>query len=63
MTTLTKETYASRIPKCCSMQLIEQHEDMLLCWGLVSSIEKDYVMDCSGCDQNLNSNGKGYAKV
>ncbi len=54
MTVLTKELYASKIPKCCLMQSIEQHEDIMLCWGLASAIEHGKIMDCSGCDQNIN---------
>lgn len=26
----------------------------MLCWGLASAIEHGKIMDCSGCDQNVN---------
>jgi hypothetical protein len=42
--------YVAAIPKCCSRQTLEEHMNMLLCWGLAASIRAGHKMDCSGCD-------------
>ena len=52
MTEVTAELYAANIPKCCEYQTMAQHEDMMLCWGLVSSIKHDHTMNCGYCELN-----------
>lgn len=50
---VTAEIYKKNIPKCCSLKTIQQHEDILLCWGLLASIKKGYTMDCGDCEMRL----------
>ena len=49
---VSEELYAKSIPKECSMQTFSQHMNMMLCWGLMRSIEQGHRQDCSGCDEN-----------
>jgi hypothetical protein len=49
VTDATEAEYAAAIPKCCSRQTLEQHVDMMLCWGLVAAIRNGRTMDCSCC--------------
>lgn len=51
---VTRDDYELAIPKCCSYRTIEDHEDIMLCWGLLSAIEKGEIMNCSGCDEVIN---------
>ena len=46
----TEEQYKSAIPTCCSMQTLQEHMDIMLCWGLAASIRAGKPMDCTGCD-------------
>ena len=56
---ITIEQYEAAIPKCCAYQTIEAHEHIMLCWGLVSAIEKGKQMNCNGCSENtMNSTNK-----
>ena len=53
MPELTEAEYAAGIPKCCAYQTMQQHmEDLLGCWGLISSLENNTPMDCGYCDLN-----------
>jgi hypothetical protein len=52
MTDFTEKEYAAAIPKCCSYQTMQQHMDMMLCWGLAASLRNGEPMDCSGCELN-----------
>ena len=49
---ITEEQYTKAIPACCAYQTLEAHKDMLLCWGLVSSIERSLPMNCGICELN-----------
>jgi hypothetical protein len=49
---ITEELYEKSIPQECSMQTMELHNSMMLCWGLMASIRKGQRQDCSGCDEN-----------
>ena len=49
---MTEGEYIKAIPKNCEYQSIEDHIDMMLCWGLVSSIEKNKPMKCGSCILN-----------
>ena len=60
MTELNVDNYAANIPKCCAYQTIEQHEDILLCWGLVRSIEQDKQHTCGWCELNTEHTREEY---
>lgn len=49
---ITREQYEAAIPKCCAYQTMEEHEEIMLCWGLASSVEKGYEINCGGCTEN-----------
>lgn len=55
---LTEELYTKNIPKNCAYQTLEQHKEMLLCWGLASSIENNKPMNCGICDLNIDNKTK-----
>lgn len=46
----TEEQYAAGIPICCSMQTMEEHMHIALCWGLCAALRAGKPMDCTGCD-------------
>ena len=45
----TEADYAAGIPECCMLNL-QEHRNMLLCWGLVNALENERPMDCSRCE-------------
>ena len=55
MIEVTEELYAASIPKECSHRTIQEHLDMMLCWGLTASIEQGKKMNCSECSENLTN--------
>lgn len=51
---ITEAQYAAAIPACCEYQTFEEHRDgLMLCWGLVSAIERGLPMNCDRCELNL----------
>ena len=50
------KTPAWAIPECCSYRTLEEHQAMLLCWGLCGSIERGVAMNCEGCPLQLRDN-------
>jgi len=45
------EKYEKAIPSCCCYQTLWEHlGPLLLCWGLLSSIQHDEPMDCGSCE-------------
>jgi len=50
MADFTEAEYTAAIPRCCSRQTLQEHVDMMLCWGLAAAIRDGHPMDCSGCD-------------
>jgi len=52
MIEVTRELYAACIPSCCVYRTIDEHESIMLCWGLVASVEQGKKMNCSTCDFN-----------
>lgn len=56
---LTEQHYEANIPDECSMTTMQDHLNMMLCWGLQSALERGQKMDCSGCDENkINNNAR-----
>lgn len=49
---VTPEIYAANIPSCCRLQSLEAHESIMLCWGLVNSIENNNKIECGWCEFN-----------
>ena len=51
---LTKEDYEASIPPCCSFQSIEEHENIGLCWSLVTRVQlnKPIAGMCDDCTEN-----------
>lgn len=47
---LDEKQYEAAIPACCSQRTMKAHMEMMLCWGLVSSLEAGESMNCFGCD-------------
>ena len=47
---VTEELYKANIPDCCQFRTFEEHMEIMLCWGLVSSIEQGKTQNCSFCD-------------
>jgi hypothetical protein len=52
---ITPEIYANNIPDCCALRTVEEHEEIMWCWGLQSQIEcgtatKD--QNCGLCEMN-----------
>ena len=52
---IVKKDYEISIPSCCLYKTWKEHaESMMFCWGLVDAINKNQLMDCSGCQFNEN---------
>lgn len=48
---VTIEQYQAAIPTCCEYQTAEEHAKyLMLCWGLMLSIERREQMDCRHCE-------------
>lgn len=48
---VTDEAYEEAIPACCAYQSLDDHVyGLMLCWSLVSAIEKGCQVNCGGCD-------------
>lgn len=48
---VTSEEYQAAIPKHCFFQTADEHvEQLMLCWGLLASIEGGYIMNCGNCE-------------
>jgi len=53
MIKVTPELYEQNIPKCCSYRTLQEHEEIMLCWGLVSAIENEKEMNCGSCPERI----------
>ena len=53
--THTIEQYEVAIPECCAYQTIEEHENIMLCWGLVRAEEEGRKMNCDNCTENTTN--------
>jgi hypothetical protein len=49
MPDFTQEQYEAAIPSCCSLETLEEHMGIMLCWGLAASLRAGKPMDCGGC--------------
>lgn len=55
MVKVTPEIYERSIPSNCALKTYEEHLDtIMLCWGLMSSIENNYQPKCGICEFNCN---------
>jgi len=57
---ITREQYEKAIPECCAHKTIEDHENIMLCWGLENAIEENRIMNCYFCTENVF--GLNYAR-
>lgn len=48
----TVDDYERAIPKNCKLTTIEEHVDIMLCWGLSRSIGSNTKMNCGWCEFN-----------
>jgi hypothetical protein len=39
MVKVTEDYYRKHIPKCCKLKTVQEHKDMMLCWGLIGEME------------------------
>lgn len=63
---IDRETYAAHIPDCCKLRTVEEHEEIMLCWGLTRQIEqgtdrKD--QNCGLCEFNNLFTTEEYKKM
>jgi uncharacterized cysteine cluster protein YcgN (CxxCxxCC family) len=58
MIEVTEALYEASIPEECSYRTLKDHLEMMLCWGLVSSIEQGKKMNCGSCCENLSNERK-----
>lgn len=52
---ITPELYEANIPDCCELRTTKEHEQIMLCWGLISQIERGTAkkdQNCGMCDYN-----------
>ena len=51
---ISKEVYAASIPPCCNFRTIEDHENIGLCWGLITRLERNKPITglCDECCEN-----------
>ena len=47
--------YLAAIPACCSMQTIEEHVEIMLCWGLSAAVSRNEPMNCGDCEMKNNA--------
>lgn len=52
---ITDEQYAAAIPACCQMQTMQEHLEMLLCWGLSAALRRGEAMNCDGCEMKVDA--------
>lgn len=60
VTDVTEQGYEARIPAWCGARTIQEHKDMLLCWGLVRYVERQQdkpERTCVGCAMYAGSHG------
>lgn len=50
--TITIEQYMAKVPDCCAMKTIEEHQEIMLCWGLLAAVKANLDMNCGGCEYN-----------
>lgn len=52
MAKIKAEQYAAAIPECCRYTTYDDHLNMGLCWGLMSSIDTGKEHVCGWCELN-----------
>ena len=60
---ISEQLYEKSIPPECSLQTADDHaKNLMLCYGLMSSIRKGERHDCSGCDVTKDEQRKIIAR-
>lgn len=52
--TITIEQYMAAVPACCALITIEDHEEIMMCWGLLLAVRTNHYMNCDGCEYNTS---------
>lgn len=55
---ITPEKYEAAIPECCEFSTYDEHQNMMLCWRLVSAIAGGHKMNCGKCELNKMNNAE-----
>lgn len=45
-----EQEYVAAIPDCCSLRTLEEHMEIMLCWGLAAAVREGKPMDCGTCE-------------
>lgn len=57
-TVITEEEYMAAVPGCCRLRTYEDHNDIMLCWGLVAQVrDKTESRPCGLCEFNAEPAG------
>ena len=51
----SEQIYENNIPDHCALRTVKDHEDIMLCWGILSCIEKGSDTRCGECEYNKES--------
>lgn len=53
-----KQKYVEAIPGCCRLRTLEEHEEIMLCWGLLAQVrDKTEATPCGLCEFNAEPAG------
>lgn len=59
MNKITTEQYEAAIPACCALQTVQEHVDeRMLCWTLVSAVQRGQEVDCGDCELATRARAK-----
>jgi hypothetical protein len=45
--------YMNAIPDCCSLRTLDEHREIMLCWGLSSAVRDGRSMECGDCEMKI----------
>lgn len=50
------DAYQAAIPECCTLRTIDEHaNELMFCWGLLSAMDEQREMNCTGCPMNAEA--------
>lgn len=53
-----KQKYVEAIPGCCRLRTLEEHEEIMFCWGIMSQLENGHKESpCGMCEYNAEPAG------
>lgn len=53
---ISKKYYKDHIPKCCGLQTLKEHEEMMFCWSLLCDMERGMETKNKECNKECDSN-------